>query len=123
MTIAFICVLVAGLLPYATLLPFARHIDQREPRQSALRLEGMTRRAHAAHLNHFEAFPLFAAAVIIAHLQAGQTFATDLLAIAFVIVRLVYTGAYLYGVQPARSALFAVGVLIDIAIMLTPSVL
>ncbi len=65
MTVAIWCVLVAALLPYVSFALVSRRINQHAPRVSALGLEGLAARAHGAHLNAFEAFPFFAAAVIV----------------------------------------------------------
>jgi uncharacterized MAPEG superfamily protein len=79
----------------------------------------MPARVHGAHLNHFEAFPFFAAAVIISHMLQGSSQVVNWLAIAFIVVRLVYTFFYMTGRQPLRSATFGIGLLIVVAIFLT----
>ena len=69
MTIALWCVLVAGILPYvATSIAKAgaERYDNRDPRAWLDRQEGFRRRADNAQRNSFEAFPFFAAAVIVA---------------------------------------------------------
>jgi uncharacterized MAPEG superfamily protein len=91
MTIAIWCVLVAGLLPYAALGPAAAKLDSLLPRVSARALEGQPARAYAAHLNHFETFPLFAAAVLLAQILEGANSTINLLAVRYVAVRLIYT--------------------------------
>jgi uncharacterized MAPEG superfamily protein len=68
MTFAFWCVLVAALLPYVPFSIAARPLDPNLPRKGAPNLEGMAARAYGAHFNAFEAFPPFAAAVIISHI-------------------------------------------------------
>ena len=69
MTTAFWCVLVAALLPICAvgLAKASAGFDNQAPREWLGRLGGWRARAHAAHLNSFEAFAPFAAAVIIAH--------------------------------------------------------
>jgi uncharacterized MAPEG superfamily protein len=121
MTIAIWCVLIAGLLPYAVFGPAASKLNARLPRgSSAQQLEGLPARAHGAHLNHFEAFPLFAAAVIIAHMLERASALVNGLAVAYIVVRLFYTAMYLTDRQPLRSASFFLGLLIAIAIFVTP---
>ena len=74
MKTALICVLIAGLMPYlwTTVAKIAGpRYDNRNVREWQSRLTGMAQRAHAAHLNSFEAFPFFAAAVLAA-LVAGS---------------------------------------------------
>ena len=113
MTIAFWCVLVAALLPY---VPFGlvRGLDPKVPRSSVKTLTGLAARAHAAHLNAFEAFPPFAAAVIISHLSLGANRWTNILALVFLIARFAHMGAYLADQQPPRSLAFSVGLLVVI---------
>jgi len=93
MTTAYWCVLAAGLLPYLFVLiskASGGRYNNRDPRAWQARLSGMPARAHSAHLNSFEALPLFAAAVIIAHLSGAEQSRTDLLALAFIVLRLGY---------------------------------
>jgi uncharacterized MAPEG superfamily protein len=120
MTIAFWCVLIAGLLPYAVFGPAASKLDIKLPRRLAGDLEGTAARAYGAHLNHFEAFPFFAASVIIAHVLSGPSALVNWLAAAFILVRLFYTAVYLTDRQPLRSASFFVGLAISVVIFITP---
>lgn len=70
-----LAVLSAGLLPIvcAGIAKWgARGYDNRDPRAWMARLEGRRARADAAQQNSFEAFPLFAVAVVLAlHSGAG----------------------------------------------------
>lgn len=121
MTIAIWCVLIAGLLPYVVFGPPASKLNARLPRGSSVhQLEGLPARAHGAHLNHFEAFPFFAAAVIIAHMLEGPSALVNGLAVAFMATRVFYTAMYLTDRAPFRSAAFFLGLLIAIAIFVTP---
>jgi uncharacterized MAPEG superfamily protein len=120
MTIAFWCVLIAGLLPYAVFGPAASKLDIRLPRKLVGDLEGSAARAYGAHLNHFEAFPFLAASVIIAHVLSGPSALVNWLAAAFIVVRLFYTTMYLTDRQPLRSASFFVGLAIAVVIFITP---
>jgi uncharacterized MAPEG superfamily protein len=118
MTIAFWCVLIAGLLPYAAFGVIASSLDPRLPRVAASRLDGLKARANGAHLNAFEAFGFFAAAVIIAHLVEGANSTVNLLAVAFLIFRIGHMAFYLADRQPLRSACFGLGALMSILIFL-----
>jgi uncharacterized MAPEG superfamily protein len=117
MTIAFWCVFVAALLPY---VPFGlvKGVDPKNPRASVKDLTGLPARAYSAHLNAFEAFPPFAAAVIISHLTLGANRSTDILALAFLIARFAHLGFYLADRQPLRSAAFFAGAIILVAMFL-----
>jgi uncharacterized MAPEG superfamily protein len=120
MTIAFWCVLIAALLPYAVFGSASSKLDIKLPRKLIGDLEGVPARAYGAHLNHFEAFPFFAAAVVIAHVVSGPTALLNWLAVAFIVVRLFYTAMYLTDRQPLRSASFFAGLLIVIVIFISP---
>ena len=119
MTLAFWCVLIATFLPYVA-FGVVRGLDPKLPRASAKTLEGASLRAHSAHLNAFEAFPPFAAAVIIAHIAGGASAFVNGLAAAFIIVRLGHTYFYIKDRQPLRSACFGIGVLLTVAIFISP---
>ncbi len=109
MTTAYWCVLVAALLPFLfTLIAklSGSRFDNRDPRAWQSRLSGMPARAHAAHLNSFEAFPLFAAAVIIAHSVGSDQARTDGLAMAFIALRLGFGICYIADWDKLRSVLW-----------------
>jgi len=98
MTIAFWCVLIAGLLPVlATSIAKwgLKGFDNNNPRAWLEKQGGFRARANAAQQNSFEAFPFFAAAVIIAHLADAPQGRVDALAVAFVVLRLLYLACYL----------------------------
>ena len=84
MTIAFWCVLVAGFLPYFGTLTAkigGERFDNSNPRDWLNAQSGFRKRANAAQHNSFEAFPFFAAAVIIAHLAGAPQGRIDLFAV------------------------------------------
>jgi uncharacterized MAPEG superfamily protein len=121
MTIAIWCVLAAGLLPYAVFGPASAKLDSLRPRVSAASLEGLPARAYAAHQNHFEAFPFFAAAVLVAHMVEGANATVNILALLFVATRIAYSIFYFGNLQPFRSISFFVGLLLAIAIFVHPA--
>jgi uncharacterized MAPEG superfamily protein len=116
MTLAFWCVLVAALLPYVPFGLAARFLDSKTPRMGAPKLEGLPARAYGAHLNAFEAFAPFAAAVIIAHIVEGPSAAVNWLAVLFIVARAAHLAFYLMDRPPLRSSAFFVGLVIIIAI-------
>jgi uncharacterized MAPEG superfamily protein len=118
MTIAFWCVLVAALLPYIAASFAARLLDPKLPRKNVANLQGLPARAHGAHLNAFEAFPPFAAAVIISYVVEGASATVNVLALLFIVARLAHMAFYLADRQPLRSGAFFVGLLIVIAIFI-----
>lgn len=112
MTTAYWCVLIAGLLPYvATVTAKAgARFDNRNPRDWLAKQEGYRRRANAAQANSFEAFPLFAAAVIVAHMTQAPQDRLDALAMAFVVARVLYLIFYLADWAALRSLAWIAGV-------------
>ncbi len=121
MTLAFWCVLVAGFLPYIGTLTAkigGDRFDNANPREWLSAQSGFRKRANAAQLNGFEAFPLFAAAVIIAHMTGAPQARIDLLAVTFVVARLFYIGFYLADVHMLRSLAWFVGIGSAVALFL-----
>lgn len=110
MTIAYWCVLAAALMPFLWTVvakTSGERFDNRTPREWQSRLSGLPARAHAAHLNAFEAFPFFAAAVIVAHQLEAPQARIDALALAFVGLRLAYGALYLANLHWLRSLVWA----------------
>lgn len=109
MTIALWCILVAALLPlvFTAIAKYGHeagiHRLNRQPRVFQAELTGFRARAHWAHLNGIEAFPPFAAAVIVAQLVHAPQGRIDVLALAFIALRLIYGAFYLADKPPLRS--------------------
>ncbi|UDM51330.1 MAPEG family protein [Cupriavidus sp. MP-37] len=126
MPIAFWCVLLAGILPVATVAiakASAPGFDNHDPRGWLERQSGRARRADMAHRNHFEAFPFFAAAVLSATwLQAPQA-RVDELAMAFIAVRVLYTLCYITDRATLRTLCWTIGYLTVVGIFLLPVLL
>jgi uncharacterized MAPEG superfamily protein len=120
MTIAFWCVLIAGLLPYAAIAiaksdkSYLRNNHQ--PREWEAGLKGRQARAHAAHLNTFEAFPLFAAGVLVAAFCKAPQGIIDAIAIAFIVTRVAYIACYVGDKATLRSLVWMVGLGLSIAL-------
>lgn len=111
-TLALWCVLAAGLLPYAATLAakIGTRFDNAQPREWLARQTGWRARANAAQANGFEAFPLFAIAVLVAQHTGAPQPRVDMLAIAFVVARVAYLAAYLADVAWLRSLVWFVGI-------------
>jgi uncharacterized MAPEG superfamily protein len=112
MTIAFWCVLVAGFLPYFGTLTAkigGDSFDNRNPRDWLDAQSGFRKRANAAQHNSFEAFPFFAAAVIIAHVAGAPQGRIDLFAVVFILARLFYIAFYLADMATLRSLAWFAG--------------
>jgi uncharacterized MAPEG superfamily protein len=128
-TVAYWCVLVAVLLPYACSY-LAKHrafgkprsqggYDNENPRGWLARQQGWQARADAAQANSFEALPFFIGAVIIAHLLNAPQTRLDILALLFVTLRILYVAMYVAGLGTARSAFWAVAFLVNVGIFLS----
>lgn len=91
--------------------------DNNNPRAWLARQTDWRARANAAQANSFEALPFFFAAVIIAHLlQAGQA-RLDILAFLFIVLRIAYIMMYVADLAKARSAIWALALLVNIGIL------
>ncbi len=79
MTVAYWCVLIARVIPLIAIgiaKAGGERYNNRHPRVWLGKQQGYRARAAAAESNSFEAFPFFAAAVIIAHLTQAPAGAT-----------------------------------------------
>ena len=118
MTIAFWCILIAALMPLAAvaIAKVSKNYDNNHPRDWILTREGAKKRAYHAHLNCFEAFPFFAAAVIVAHLARAPQNIIDYLAIAFIALRVAYIWLYVSDRATLRSLTWMGGMGICVAL-------
>lgn len=123
MSIALWCVLVAGLLPILTtgLAKWGAPYDNARPRESIEVLAGWRKRAYMAHLNGWEAFPLFAAAVLVATIQGKSGVAIDLLAFSWIFTRVLYVACYVGNWPTLRSLVWTVALALAIAIFTAPA--
>lgn len=126
MTLANYCLIVAALLPVvcAALAKSKGYgkrrsdggFDNQEPRAWLSRQTGWQARANAAQANSFEALPLFVAGVLAAqqmHLDQGRI---DMLALAFIGLRVVFIALYLTNQATLRSLVWALGVATSVAL-------
>jgi len=114
MNIAFLCVLIAGLLPYACATAAKwgfQNYDNHNPRQWLAQQTGFRARANAAQANSFEAFAFFAAGVILATLAQVEAQRLDIYAVTFVVARVAFIASYLADKANLRSVCWLVGLL------------
>ncbi|RQO33871.1 hypothetical protein DBR37_12100 [Herminiimonas sp. KBW02] len=124
MNLSYWCVLIAGILPVATIAIAKwgrRDFDNSEPRRWLEKQEGLRRRADSAHRNHFEAFPFFAAGVLVAQQLNADQDSINMLAVVFIAARLVYTLLYLTDRPTLRSLTWVIGYLAVIGLFLLPA--
>ncbi|MES2976437.1 MAG: MAPEG family protein [Pseudomonadota bacterium] len=126
-TVAYWCVLIAALLPIVC-AGIAKYglfgkprreggFDNHNPRDWLARQQDWRARANAAQANSFEALPFFIGAVIIAHQLGAYQVKLDLLALFFVLLRLVYIMMYVAGLPTARSIVWSLALFVNIAIL------
>ena len=126
MTLANTCIIIAALLPIvcaglAKSRGFGKRrrdggYDNHDPRGWMAGLQGWQARANAAQANSFEALPLFIAGVLAAQQMQAPQDRIDLLALAFIGVRLVYIAVYLADLATLRSVVWALGLACSIGL-------
>jgi len=123
MTVAYWCAFIAAMLPYVWSMSWRWPVYSFEanlaPRRFEETLTGWRQRAHWAHLNAFENFPPFVAAVIIAQQLDAPQATVDGLALTFIAMRLAHGIFYIANIGVLRSLAFAGGGVCTIAIFLT----
>jgi uncharacterized MAPEG superfamily protein len=126
-TTPFVCVAIAFLLIYFPKIPLSYAMakegagyDNKSPREQQARLTGWGARARAAHMNAFEAFPPFAAAVIVAHLAGADPAWSTRLALAHVVARTFYPLIYMANLGTLRSLVWGVGFAATIGLFALP---
>ncbi|MFT5683268.1 MAG: putative MAPEG superfamily protein [Myxococcota bacterium] len=116
MTVALWCVLVAVFLPYILIgiaksdPEYIKGDHNKTPRTYEASLTGHRQRAYWAHLNTLEAFPPFAAAVLVAHYTGAEQSSVDMFAGAFILCRVLYGLLYIVNQDKLRSLAWAGGV-------------
>ncbi|KAA0984578.1 MAPEG family protein [Pseudomonas sp. ANT_J28] len=127
MSIPFWCVFISALLIFLAKIPVAKAMndqggyDNHLPRQQQAQLTGFGARALAAHQNCFEAFILFAVGVLMAHTTQTAGWLIDLLAIIFVISRIIYLLCYWVDLAWQRSLVWSVGLSCSLLLMISPT--
>jgi uncharacterized MAPEG superfamily protein len=88
------------------------------PRDEPARFSPLTGRLRRAVDNHFEAMALFTVAVIVVTLSGAAGGFTAACAWIYLAARVVYVPAYAFGWSPWRSAIYAVGALATVLMLL-----
>ncbi len=120
MALAWWCVLIAAAMPlvFTGIAKFSGPgFNNRKVRLFQAELTGFRQRAHWAHLNSFEAFPIFAAGVLMAAQQGVAQDRIDQLAIGFIVARVIYGAFYMLNWATPRSLAWVVGFGCSVALM------
>jgi uncharacterized MAPEG superfamily protein len=122
MTLAYACVLIAALLPYLWTVvakSAGERYDNRDPRGWLSRQANpRVHLGNAAQLNAFEAFPAFAAGVLMAQLAGVPHERIGWLALAFVVFRVLHGLFYVGGRHLWRSLAWTGGFACVVVLML-----
>ena len=116
MTIALWCIAVGAFMPllwawYAKASGRFGLRDNHKPREFMNQLTGAAQRANWAQLNALEAFPPFAAAVLVAsHVGKIAPDTLSTLALAWVGLRLAYGALYIADLAKLRSVVWSLAV-------------
>lgn len=124
---AYWCVLTAALLPYLWVTiakGSGERYDNRDPRGWAARQSNpRVHRANAAQLNSFEAFAPFAVGVILAQLAGVAADRIALLAVLFVVFRVLHGLIYIAGWKHTLRSLAWLGGLTCVVILFVQAAL
>ncbi len=124
MTIADLTLLAAVLLTIITIglakFDGGSEYDNANPRDPKFYASGLRARALGAHQNGFEVFPFFAASVILAEMRHVPQGTLNILAVAFVLIRVAYVALYLTNRPRARSTIWSIGFACNLAIFFMP---
>lgn len=129
MTLPLWCLFFSAVLIFLAKAPVAKAMaeegggryDNHHPRAQQARLTGFGARALAAHQNSFEAFPLFAAGVLVAHVTQTQGSLIDTLAVLFVVSRVLYLLLYWADMAWQRSVVWVIGLACSLLLLLSPA--
>lgn len=121
MSIAYWCILIAAVLPFIW-VGFAKSgapgYNNKDPRGWVAKQDGYrVRNAYNAHLNAFEAFPTFAAGVLMAQFAGVDSDHVNLLAVAFIGFRVLHGVFYLAAAALMRSLVWIGGFACAIGLM------
>ncbi|MTH76476.1 MAPEG family protein [Paracoccus aestuariivivens] len=89
------------------------------PRDTQPEFSAMTGRLRRAVDNHFEGLILFTIAVLLVAITDTDSLLTGLCAWLYLLARILYIPAYAFGWSPWRSAIWAVGFLATLVMIVT----
>ncbi|SVB48916.1 uncharacterized protein METZ01_LOCUS201770 [marine metagenome] len=118
MTIAFYCVVVGLFIPVilAGMSKKSSGYNNDSPRDHIAHLSGKAKNAYNAEQNHYENFSVFAMAVVVAHWLGHDQAVINLLAIIFIIARVLHATFYITNNGSLRSLSYTIGFACTIAL-------
>ena len=125
MTIAIVCVILAGFLPImaAGIAKFGPTenastdpYDNRQPREWLAKQTGLRARANAAQANTFESLPFFYVAIATAMILQAPQARIDVLAIAYLLARVAYIACYVMDWANLRTLVWLIGFACTVAL-------
>ncbi|KAI9131644.1 MAPEG family protein [Acaryochloris sp. CCMEE 5410] len=126
MTISLWCILAALLAPYILSVLARSGVTKADyvqnPRAFNETLTGWHRRAHLAQLNAFETFPGFAAAVLVAHITQVPQLQIDIVALAFILFRILHASFYITDKPNLRSLSWQMGMLCIVSLFILAAI-
>jgi len=124
MTIIIGSIIFAALMVMITKVPVAIAMakspdgyDNKYPRDQQAHLQGFGKRALGAHVNAIEAFPFFAAGVLVSLYAQVPIESVSNLCLTFVVARCAYTILYWLNFDMLRSATWTVGFVSSVWLM------
>jgi uncharacterized MAPEG superfamily protein len=127
MTIPLWCLFAATIwvvltkVPMNILMARTEAYDNHHPRLKQLQLQpGAVHRAWAAHQNMLEAYPMFAAAVLVSEWVGGSHLWATVLCISYLILRLLYQICYLLDWATLRSLSWGLSYFCVLGLLLAP---
>ncbi len=123
MSIAYWCILIAAALPYvwvSVAKGSGERYNNRDPRGWQARQDNpRSQRAYAAQLNAYEAFPPFAASVLMAQFAQVDGQRIIWLAVAFIVFRILHGIVYIADRHALRSLVWFGGFFCVVGLMLS----
>ncbi|HET6606794.1 MAG TPA: MAPEG family protein [Rhodopila sp.] len=124
MTIAELCLPLMVILAIVSIGPAKldgiKEFDNGYPRDPGFYRPGLRARALGAQQNGFEAFPFFAAAVIVAEMRGAAQGWVNALAVAFLAMRVVYVLMYIDDRPSLRSTVWGLAFACNLALFFAP---
>lgn len=124
MTTIIICLFIAALLPYIVKFPLGYAMGQSKggydnhyPREQQAKLHGFGARVLGAHQNSFESLIVFSTAAITALATNNVGHTVESLAIAYIVLRVLYTACYFLDWALLRTTTFTLSYFACLAIL------